>query len=53
MEESYKGEVENAPILSGQTVGGIHSLPTVKEVIDNIMTECQETIKSLYSKFGV
>ncbi|NVM03883.1 MAG: nitronate monooxygenase [Candidatus Helarchaeota archaeon] len=52
MEKSYKGDVENGPCLGGQTVGGIESMPTVKELIETMMAECQETIKTLYFKIG-
>lgn len=51
-ENIYKGKVEKGPVFAGQTVGGINSLPTVKEVIDTVMSECQETIRTLYSKIG-
>ena len=39
------GDVENkAYICVGQTVGLLHEVKSVREVIDDIMTECMETI---------
>lgn len=52
MGQTYMGNMEDGAILAGQTVGGIDSLPTVKELIDTIMAECQETIRTMYYKIG-
>ncbi|NVM30827.1 MAG: nitronate monooxygenase [Candidatus Helarchaeota archaeon] len=52
MGKTYGGDVENGAVLAGQTVGGIQSLPTVKELVDEIMAECQETIRTMYYKIG-
>ena len=45
----YKGDVENGPILAGQTVGGIDDIPTVREVIERIVSEAEERLKKAYS----
>lgn len=52
MGKTYAGDVESGAVLGGQTVGGIDSLPTVKDLIETIMAECQKTIKTMYYKIG-
>ena len=42
---TYEGDVENGAVLCGQTICGIHDLPTVKELIDRIMKEAEIRIK--------
>ena len=42
----YRGDVQKGPILLGQTVGGISDILTVKEVIDRIVKEAVERIRS-------
>lgn len=42
----YEGDVENGAVLVGQTVGGISSLMTVKEVMDSIVKEASEILLS-------
>ncbi|MHC1591649.1 MAG: NAD(P)H-dependent flavin oxidoreductase [Candidatus Helarchaeales archaeon] len=43
----YEGDVEHGAVLCGETVGGINSLMTVKEVIESITKEAEEVIKGL------
>ncbi|MFW9831890.1 MAG: NAD(P)H-dependent flavin oxidoreductase [Candidatus Thorarchaeota archaeon] len=42
----YKGNVQKGPILVGQTVGGIDTIPTVKEVVENIVNEAEIRLKA-------
>jgi nitronate monooxygenase len=41
------GETSNAIITAGQTVGLIHNIPSVKEIIDRIILEAGNIIKRL------
>ena len=41
------GETSNAIITAGQTVGLIHDIPSVKEIIDRIILEAENIIKRL------
>ncbi|MDO9334007.1 MAG: nitronate monooxygenase family protein [Dehalococcoidales bacterium] len=41
------GETSNAIITAGQTVGLIHDIPNVKEIIDRIILEAENIIKRL------
>jgi enoyl-[acyl-carrier protein] reductase II len=43
----YRGDVQKGPILVGQTIGGIDTIPSVKEVVDSIMKEAEEHLKSV------
>ncbi len=43
----YKGNVQKGPILVGQTIGGIDSIPTVKEVVDSIIKEAEMRLKAV------
>lgn len=42
----YRGDVQKGPILVGQTIGGISTIPTVKEVVDNIIKEAEKRLKA-------
>ena len=42
----FGGELDTGLIECGQTVGIIHDIPTVKEVIDRIIQEAEEIIKN-------
>lgn len=45
---SYQtGDINNALITSGQIVGLIHNIPTVKEIIDGIISEATNIIQRL------
>jgi len=46
----FEGDEENSVILGGVVTGRIHSIPTVKELFDSIMTEAEEIIKNLPKK---
>lgn len=41
------GDVGGAPITVGQVVGLIHNIPTVKEIIDGIISEARSIMKRL------
>ena len=43
----YRGNVQKGPILVGQTIGGIDTIPTVKEVVDSIIKEAEERLKGV------
>ncbi|MBY6037928.1 nitronate monooxygenase [Fictibacillus nanhaiensis] len=44
---AVKGDLENGFINSGQIAGAIHDIPTVKELLDDMMNEAKETISLL------
>ena len=39
------GDVSGAPITVGQVIGLIHDVPSVKEIIDGIISEAQQIVK--------
>lgn len=39
-----EGEVEDAPVLLGESMGRINDIPTVKELVDRILEEAEEII---------
>ena len=41
------GDVNNAPITTGQVVGLVHDIPSVKEIIDNIIAEAPAIVERL------
>jgi len=41
------GDTTNAMITAGQSVGLIHDIPSVKEIIDGIISEAQKIVKRL------
>jgi NAD(P)H-dependent flavin oxidoreductase YrpB (nitropropane dioxygenase family) len=43
----YAGDIENAAILTGETCGGIKSLETVEEIINDITKEAEEVIRKM------
>jgi NAD(P)H-dependent flavin oxidoreductase YrpB (nitropropane dioxygenase family) len=45
-----QGDLENGVVPFGQVVGRIRDLPTCKEVIERIVSEAEQIIKSLQSK---
>ncbi|MEX2704546.1 MAG: NAD(P)H-dependent flavin oxidoreductase [Candidatus Freyrarchaeum guaymaensis] len=44
---AYEGDIENGPVLCGQSCGNIDDIPTVKELIERMMKEAEEAIKKL------
>jgi len=46
------GDVENGLLMMGQTVGMIHDIPTVAEVIERTVAEAEEIIKKMQTKIG-
>jgi NAD(P)H-dependent flavin oxidoreductase YrpB (nitropropane dioxygenase family) len=46
------GDLENGVVPFGQVIGRIRDLPTCKEVIERIVGEAEDIIKSMQSKVG-
>jgi nitronate monooxygenase len=44
-----KGDPENTIISTGQVIGLIHDIPSVKEIIDNIISQAKDIIEHLNS----
>lgn len=49
LENLFKGDIEKTPVLGGQVAGRIHDIPTVKELLDRIAQEAEETLARLRS----
>nr|MDO8088881.1 nitronate monooxygenase [Candidatus Sigynarchaeum springense] len=47
LENLFKGKIDDTPVLGGQVAGRIHDIPTVKELIDRIMKDAEETLANL------
>jgi NAD(P)H-dependent flavin oxidoreductase YrpB (nitropropane dioxygenase family) len=46
--EAYEtGETTNAMITAGQSVGLIHNIPSVKEIIDGIISQAETIVNRL------
>ena len=41
------GDIDNAPIATGQVVGLVHDIPSIKEIIGNIISEAKVIAKRL------
>ena len=51
-QEMYKnGDIDLGVVSCGQGVGLVRDIPTVKELLDRIMIEAEETISRLHSRF--
>jgi enoyl-[acyl-carrier protein] reductase II len=50
LENLFKGDLEAAPILGGVVSGRIHNIPSVKELIDEIMQEAELVLEGLKSE---
>jgi len=49
MKKSWEsGDVEDAPIMAGQSVGLIHDIPTCKELLDRMAAEAEGEITKFY-----
>ena len=46
MKAIYEGDAEEGFLFAGQDCGGISDLPSVKELIDRIITEAEETLEA-------
>ena len=46
------GDVESGLLMMGQTVGRIHDIPTVAEVIERTVAEAEEIIGAMQAKVG-
>jgi NAD(P)H-dependent flavin oxidoreductase YrpB (nitropropane dioxygenase family) len=47
LENLFKGNIEKTPVLGGQVAGRIHDIPSVKELLDRIVREADETLGKL------
>ena len=47
------GNVNMAPLMVGQSIGLIHDVPTCKELLDRMASECRETLAANAKKAGV
>ncbi|MEM2956934.1 MAG: nitronate monooxygenase family protein [Candidatus Jordarchaeaceae archaeon] len=45
----YEGDIDNGPVLCGQSCGNIDDIPTVKELIERMIREAEAEIKKLNS----
>jgi enoyl-[acyl-carrier protein] reductase II len=52
MKGIYEGDLEEGILYAGQAVGGISDIPTVKELIERVVAEAEQTLGSLNSKIG-
>jgi NAD(P)H-dependent flavin oxidoreductase YrpB (nitropropane dioxygenase family) len=50
MKGIYDGDLEEGILYAGQAVGGIRDLPTVKELLERVVAEAEQTLTSLHSK---
>jgi len=50
MKGIYEGDTEEGILYAGQAVGGIRDVPTVKELIERVVSEAEQTLVSLNSK---
>jgi enoyl-[acyl-carrier protein] reductase II len=50
MKGIYEGDLEEGILYAGQAVGGINDIPTVKELIERVVAEAEQTLASLHSK---
>jgi NAD(P)H-dependent flavin oxidoreductase YrpB (nitropropane dioxygenase family) len=48
----YDGDTEEGLLFAGQAVGGIHDIPTVKELMDRVVAEAEQARASLNAKFA-
>jgi nitronate monooxygenase len=47
------GDVDLAPMMVGQSVGLVHDIPTVKELLDRMVQEATDQIKAVSKNLGV
>ena len=50
MKGIYEGDLEEGILYAGQAVGGINDIPTVKQLIERVVAEAEQTLASLNSK---
>jgi len=43
----YEGKIDATPVLGGQAAGRIHGIPSVKELVDTIVSEAEATLKKI------
>jgi len=47
------GDVDLAPMMVGQSVGLVHDIPTVKELLDRMVQEATDQVKAVSKNLGV
>jgi NAD(P)H-dependent flavin oxidoreductase YrpB (nitropropane dioxygenase family) len=45
----YEGRIEDGAVPLGQSIGAINSIETVKDIIENIVSEAEIHLKKAYS----
>lgn len=50
MKAIYEGDVEKGFLFAGQNIGGIQDVPAVRELIERIIAEAEQTIASIRNK---
>ncbi len=48
----YEGDIENGPILLGQSIGIIKSIEGINDLIESIMKEAEKAIRASYAMLG-
>ncbi len=43
----YMGDTENGAVLLGQSIGGVNEIPTVKELIEKMVSDAEKRIKEV------
>ncbi|MFX0133141.1 MAG: NAD(P)H-dependent flavin oxidoreductase [Candidatus Hodarchaeota archaeon] len=47
----YMGDIENGAVLLGQSIGGVDDIPTVKELLDRMVSNAEKRIKEVTKLF--
>jgi enoyl-[acyl-carrier protein] reductase II len=50
MKAIYEGDTENGFLFAGQNIGGIRDVPTVKELIERVVAEAEQTMDAMQKK---
>lgn len=50
MDAIYDGNIEKGMLYAGQCIGGIDDLPSVKELIERVIAQTEETLKATQTK---
>jgi NAD(P)H-dependent flavin oxidoreductase YrpB (nitropropane dioxygenase family) len=50
MKGIYEGDTEEGILYAGQAVGGIKDVPTVKDLMERVVAEAEQTLTSIASK---
>jgi NAD(P)H-dependent flavin oxidoreductase YrpB (nitropropane dioxygenase family) len=47
----YIGDIENGAVLLGQSIGGVDDIPTVKELLDRMVSDAEKRINEVLRQF--